>query len=99
MKVRNLQEYSRPPKCGCGSWIHHWENGSGEDKWLCCATGCLNDADRGGHVQLKDSEDRRWYIIPICAKHNNKFGKEFEIDDDTALVPVGKSAKCGQQHE
>jgi hypothetical protein len=95
MTVKNIREGSRDTACGCGSWIRHWENGSGEERGVCCAVGCSNAADRGGHVQLKNSEDRSWYIIPICAEHNNRFGEEYEIYDDTSLVPVGKSFKCG----
>jgi hypothetical protein len=96
MKVKNLKEESRKPSCGCGTWIHHWEKGSGKKKGDCCGTNCPNDADRGGHVQKKDVNDDSWYIIPICAKHNNQFGKEFSIYDDTILVPVGATKKCGQ---
>jgi hypothetical protein len=95
MLVRNLQEDSHSPTCGCGTWIHHWEKGSGRKRGHCCAKGCFKEADRGGHVQRKDIKDNSWYIIPICVEHNNQFGQEFEIEDSTTLVPVGKSKECG----
>jgi hypothetical protein len=55
---------------------------------------CFEKANRGGHVQRKDINDNSWYIIPICAKHNAQFGKEFSIDDEDFLVPVAKSSRC-----
>jgi hypothetical protein len=91
MTLKNLREGSRDPVCGCGSWIHHWENGSGRKKGFCCVIDCQNKADRGGHIQRKVIGDDRWYIIPICAKHNNQFGKELDIYDGTSLIPVSKS--------
>ena len=92
--AKNLQHESSPPTCGCGTWIRHWENNNNEKLDKCCALGCFHKADRGGHILREDTNNKKWYIIPICASHNNQFGKEFSISDKADPVPIGKTSKC-----
>jgi len=55
MTVRNINGTSDNPKCPCGSWIRHWENYCGRDRWLCSAAGCAEIGTDGAHVQLTDT--------------------------------------------
>jgi hypothetical protein len=81
-------------KCPCGTWLNHWKNYSNQEVGKCSAYGCINEADRGGHVQRKDIDDMSWYIIPICLDHNNQFGKEYLVYDDTIFIPVTDTSRC-----
>jgi hypothetical protein len=96
MDAKNLQHDSHSPNCGCGTWIHHWENYSTKKAGLCSALNCPNTATIGGHVQKKGVGDNNWYIIPICSSHNNRFGQGYDVKSDTVFAPVGKTSSCGQ---
>ncbi|MCL1812791.1 MAG: hypothetical protein FWG29_04640 [Treponema sp.] len=107
MIVRNLQEEPHPPKCGCETWIHHWENNSGRRAGICSVLDCEKPADVGGHVQiietddknlllLQASKDNRWYIIPICTGHNLKYGEKYEVKPGTYPVSIEKTDSCGK---
>jgi hypothetical protein len=96
MKVRNIQEGSRTPTCGCKSWLQHWEKNSGQKAETCSALGCSNPANVGGHVQKRNVGDDSWYIIPICTFHNNQFGQEYDVKANTVFTRVGKTSRCGQ---
>lgn len=86
--VRNVKgREPDPPKCGCGTWIKHWENNSKAPLSYCCATGCFQKAEVGGHVQRLDIDDNSWFIIPICGDHNKgKFGQEYYVEEDDAFL-------------
>ena len=107
MKARNLHEKSRPPTCGCKSWLEHWENNSGQTAGSCSVLDCEKPADDGGHVQITEvddnsllglqaSRDNAWYIIPLCHRCNLKYGQEYEVKPGTIFVPVGKTSNCGK---
>ena len=72
--VHNLQEVSRP-----GNWIKYWEDATGQKAGLCHKVGCISMATDGAHVQLSNSDDRRWWIVPLCHKCNCQFGSEFVV--------------------
>lgn len=91
MLIRNAVGTSRfeAPK-GYKSWFDYWLNhtnksavcaSSGDD---CCFNGTYDLV--GAHVQKVDSQDKNWYIVPLC-KSCNKKDKPFNVDDDM-LVPV-----------
>ena len=79
-KVHNLQEGNRPAPTGYRSWIDYWEKATGQKALLCREIGCLKQATDGAHVQLDDSYDNRWYIVPMCHPHNCQFGAHFTVD-------------------
>jgi len=93
MKIRNLNNTSDNPKCPCGAWIKHWEQYTGLNPISCSEINCIDDATDGAHVQ-KISDDRSWYIVPLCKKHNQMRGQELEIGNHIELVPVVSRDKC-----
>jgi len=94
MRVRNINGTSDNPKCPCGRWIKHWENYSGKYATICSESECYKDAKHGSHVQKVDSDDRSWYIIPLCEIHNGYHGQEIEVSNSTILIPVTNRDKC-----
>jgi hypothetical protein len=88
MVVRNLQEGSRPVPQGYTSWLQYWEENSNKKAGICCAFGCSNSAEVGGHIQKRGVNDNSWYIIPICKNCNNQRGKEYNVKSNTDFVPV-----------
>ena len=50
-----------------------------------CGNGCCHDLV-GAHVQKVNSNDKKWYIVPLCKSCNQK-NEPFNVDDDM-LVPV-----------
>ena len=89
MKVRNLGG-TGARTCGCGSWLEHWERGSGQKASACAA--CGKKATVGGHVVKTDGYDRNHYIVPLC-DGCNKRSDDFEIGT-TPLVPANKEKTC-----
>lgn len=71
-RVHNLREGSRN-----GNWLAYWENATGMKANWCHKLGCLQLATDGAHVQLDDSNDKRWYVVPLCHKCNCQFGEYF----------------------
>ena len=94
MKIRNINGTS-DTTCKCGSWLKHWENFSGQTRpSYCPASGCLDKGLVGAHVQKGGgSTDQKWYIYPLCAKHNKHTG-ELEVSDTYKLVPANKKETC-----
>lgn len=79
--------------CSCGSWIKHWENFTKEKAIFCSAKYCSNFAKVGAHVQMANSGDNRWYIVPLCDKCNKA---EIKLDiGNTKLVSANKIETCG----
>lgn len=79
-KVHNLQEGNRPTPAGYSSWLDYWERATGLKSGYCHEIGCLNLATDGAHVQLDDSYDKRWYIVPMCHPHNCQFGVHLTVE-------------------
>lgn len=87
-KVKNLNDtFDRIPSTG-NSWRQFWEEKSGKKIDKCSRRGCAKKATDGAHVQKADSDDRRWYIVPLCHECNMKpSSEEFYVDEED-LVPV-----------
>lgn len=91
IKVKNIhgtskERYSTPPH-GYSSWIDYWKKKSGfyfPD--YCTCEDCLNKAEVGAHVIKVNSDNRKWYIVPLCSSCNHK-ETSFNVDEDF-LVPV-----------
>ncbi|MBD5416998.1 MAG: hypothetical protein HDR50_04930 [Desulfovibrio sp.] len=88
VKVKNLKGTSdNPPPAGCSSWREFWEEKQVWPFETCSCKGCTRDAEHGAHVQKADSTDRKWYIVPLCAKCNiGKKDTEFEVDEDDLVA-------------
>lgn len=87
--VHNLRQGGSQVPKGYNSWIDYWRKKSGKAGCVCYAMGCDEKADDGAHVQIKDSDDKSWYITPLCHKCNCQFGKDFDVVGP--LVPVDSS--------
>ena len=79
-RVHNLQEGYRPAPAGYCSWIDYWERATGLTADLCHVINCTSEATDGAHVQLDNSYDDRWYIVPMCHFHNCQFGTHFTVE-------------------
>ena len=97
MKVHNINGTS-DNKCRCGSWEAHWEKfNEYKRSWpkYCSESTCLERASVGAHVQ-KEAGTNKWYIIPLCAKHNGpKFhGESIEVSASTSFAPANRKETC-----
>ena len=79
-RVHNLQEGYRPAPTGYSSWIEYWEKATECKARLCHVTNCFSQATDGAHVQLDNSYDDGWYIVPMCHFHNCQFGAHFTVE-------------------
>jgi hypothetical protein len=93
MKAKNING-TADFSCPCGSWLKHWENLHGSEAVYCSAFGCSKPAEVGAHVRKDDKKDQKWYIIPLCKKHNNQT-EELEVSASTDFVPAIVSSLCG----
>jgi hypothetical protein len=89
VKVKNVNGSSRfeSPE-GYSTWLDFWEDKCGKTAWICSAIDChLLGRDNlvGAHVQLVNSTDKSWYIVPLCRKCNTRTD-EFFVDE--MLVPI-----------
>lgn len=91
-RIKNINGTSQN-KCSCGSWLKHWEKFSGQTTSFCIEKSCINKDLVGAHVQKANSFDSKWYIIPLCNKHNQSNG-ELEIIDTYKMVSANKGETC-----
>lgn len=80
-RVHNLREGNRP-----GNWLEYWERATGMKAGACHKIGCIRQATDGAHVQLDDSSDSRWYIVPLCHSCNCQFGGHFTVEGPLVSV-------------
>ncbi len=96
MYVVNLTDTS-DEKCGCDSWIKHWERFTGREAVICLATGCKKRPDVGAHVKVSGYNDDTPYIVPLCADHNQEKG-QFQLTDVATgvrlLAPANRRDFC-----
>ena len=89
-KVKNLNGTTDnyPPE-GYSSWIDWWraQTNSYAPYLPCANKNCSNAAEVGGHVKL-DSNNKRWFIVPICRACNRKPSSETYLVDSDDLAPV-----------
>jgi hypothetical protein len=94
MKVTNINGTS-DNTCKCGSWLKHWEKYSGISVTYCSETSCLSKDIVGAHVQKADSDDKNWYIVPLCKTHNAS-DKDLDIGS-TKLISANTSETCAKK--
>lgn len=89
MLVKNVVGSSElEPPYGYSSWLDYWEKYKGRKAVVCKIANepCFNTKIVGAHVQKVDSQDRRYYIVPLCYSCNKR-DDIFNIDEET-LVPA-----------
>jgi len=100
IKVKNRNNTSRAPSCGCGTWIDHWKNAKRGHGAGCKVSSpgahTHQGSPRGGaHVIKVGDKDKKVYIVPMCPGHNNqKSDVELTVDSST-LVRAVKLSTCG----
>ena len=87
MKVRSTIGSSdwKSPACKCKTWIEHWCNNTNEKHFPAKCPNCKKKVENasdwdGAHVRKVDSEDKKFYITPLCSSCNSKPGLEFDVD-------------------
>lgn len=86
MWVKNIIGSSRFPKpTGYTSWLAYWEAQTGYKAFFCSADGCTRTDLVGAHVQKANSDDKKWYIVPLCTSCNQRTDT-FNVT--ATLVPV-----------
>ena len=98
MQVHNINGTS-DNECKCGSWKAHWEKyNETRATWptYCSEKTCTERATVGAHVQKEQGKDKKWYIIPLCDKHNGPkyHGASIEVSDNTSFAPANQSETC-----
>ncbi len=88
MLVKNVNgssRFTRPN--GYNSWLEYWESQIGLKAHECFAKDCYSrNYLVGAHVQKVSSDDKAWYIIPLCSSCNQRIDY-FEVPESW-LVPV-----------
>lgn len=84
VEVHNLNGTSDNDPAPYDSWKDFWEEYKGPFG-KCSRIHCNNDAEYGCHVQKYQSSDRKWYIVPLCAGHNNSH-EVFAVREDDLLA-------------
>ncbi len=96
MKVRNINGTS-DKTCKCGSWLNHWKKYSSKKLPLfCSAAGCFEKSTVGAHVLKDNSNDKGWYIIPLCNSHNALQGESLTVISTITFVSANVSQTCGE---
>lgn len=94
--VKNLNGTSDNLPVGFNSWLEYWSVNTNNLQlynkginFTCANLNCNETAVDGAHVQIVDSEDKTWYIIPLCRKCNKRPSTEnFFIRNSKVLVPA-----------
>ncbi len=90
--VKNLKGTS-DLSCRCGTWLRHWERGSGRSATVCWVQGCAKPPEVGAHVKKVGTFDETRYIVPMCQAHNMIDGNLL-LSDAAPLVPSNKQETC-----
>ena len=86
MNVKNVVGSSRFSKpFGYTSWLEYWEDHAGQKANYCSADNCWGNDLVGAHVQKAYSDDKNWYIVPLCSSCNQRTDT-FNVS--ATLVPV-----------
>lgn len=96
MRVTNIREIDEA-NCKCGSWLAHWEQLAGRAAYFCSERSCcVSSGLVGAHVQMAETSDRAWYIVPLCARHTAN-GAALDLSDGVKPVPANLRETCGKR--
>lgn len=84
-------------RCGCRSWIRHWQKYSFGTRQVCTVLGCTNVAEVGAHVRSVDyRRDQDMWIAPLCKTCNSNHNiAPYYLDSRSKVVRAEKMEKCG----
>jgi hypothetical protein len=97
MKVKNLKGSETGD--ASASRLAAWERLSGQNAFMCFATGCIKRPSSGGRVQKDSATDKSWYLIPLCDECSSKSGQDLDIWDAAPFIPVHAFAAAGSPAE
>jgi hypothetical protein len=97
MKVKNLNGSETVD--ASASRLAAWERLSGQNAFMCFATGCIKRPSSGGRVQKDSATDKSWYLIPLCDECSRKSGQDLDIWDGAPFIPVHALAAEGSPAE
>jgi hypothetical protein len=87
MYIKNVSGSSRFAKPrGYSSWLAYWEAQMELKAKICSVEECKNKELVGAHVQKVYSNDKKWYIVPLCKSCNQR--TDTFCVSDKLLVPV-----------
>jgi hypothetical protein len=73
IKVKNINGTAdRGPSDGSASWQEWWEKKKRRRFNKCSNVNCGFNAEVGAHVIKVVSNDKKWYIVPLCKACNAK---------------------------
>jgi hypothetical protein len=87
MRVKNVNG-ATGRACAGKSWLEHWMSLAHQRVAFCPVRGCFEPVEVGSHVQKDGARDGRWYIVPLCKRHDAKPGVALELIDTVPLVPA-----------
>jgi len=91
VEVHNLNKTAdRKPPPGYPTWRIWWETSKRKKFSKCSTFGCTQFADVGAHVQKEGLIDRSWYIVPLCARCNNRSSELPFYVDSNDMMPIHK---------
>ncbi len=94
MRVKNVN-CNREAGCTSSVWLDHWKKFSCQPiPTYCPEENCLNSPEAGVLVQLADSSDDTWYVVPLCLSHNGATNRTLEIRDFITLVSADACQTC-----
>jgi len=80
--------------CKCGNWLKHWQNFSRQRIQIYCPVmGCYQKDLIGARVQKAYCVDQKWYIIPLCSRHNAST-TDLDVSDTITFVSTNISETC-----
>ncbi|WP_104750946.1 hypothetical protein [Helicobacter salomonis] len=80
--LRHISGDSEAKDFGYDSWIAYYRENM---RIQCCQLGCPHDADRGAHVKIEEYVEK-WWIVPVCPKHNPPTNEPFNVKAHTIAV-------------
>ncbi len=89
-RVKNIDDTTYNA-CKCGNWLTHWENYSGKPASYCAEEKCIDENIVGAYVQMVNSSDKNWYIVPLCRTH---YMSKAEFEVVGPLVSANRKETC-----
>jgi|SRR6185437_4031905 len=101
MKIKNIKHHSQglcTCKCGCTTWLQHWEKQSGRKPPTFCIIStpdCLEKTSTAAFVQKTGDDTNAWYLAPLCQTHSTHKNTEFIVYNTWPLIEItGNDCIC-----
>jgi len=94
MKIKNIKhnlESLCTCKCGCATWLQHWEKQSGHKPPTFCIVStpdCLEKTNLAAFVQKVGDNTDNWYLAPLCKRHSTNKTAEYFVHNTWPLIEI-----------